>query len=238
MDLSSKFSLYDILAMIIPGGIIMAAIALTIDTEWLRNTIETCCGGKIVIERTPNFLYYVIILSFAYIIGLINNWISDGVFRGFRNNRTAIDNELLRVILENGNINLKSYVGSGYNNSKDSYRCLPCICITTLCKIIYHWLPCMWNNRITPNYVPYYKAYYALAISRNLGSIPAIESQVALLRNILIPLIVFFWCHWKKIFTLNELYPIMGIILTYIVMIQRQNKVYRLVWESANYYKI
>ena len=237
MDISSKFSLYDMLAMIIPGGIIMAAIALSCDVDCLHKGIITCCGCGAFVNRDINIMQCIILLSASYILGLINNWISDGVFWGFRNNRTAIDNELLRVILENGNINLQSYVGSGYNNSKDSYKCLPYICVTTLCKIIYHWSPCMRKNRITPNYVPYYKAYYALAGSRNLGSIPAIESQVALLRNILIPLIVFL-CHWKKIFPLNELYPIMGIILTYIVMIQRQNKAYRLVWESVNYYKI
>lgn len=238
MDLSSKFSLYDILAMIIPGGIIMAAIALTIDTEWLRNTIETCCGGKIVIERTPNFLYYVIILSFAYIIGLINNWINDGVFRGFRNNHEAIKNELRKVLKTNGNINLHNFAGHKYDSDKTAITCLPCLSIKIFWQIIRNLLPCR-TNRTEPT--DYYKAYYSLSTNQQLGSVPLIETQVALLRNIILPLCmltVFLACKNIMIAPYQSTILTIMILCVYIVMIQRQNKVYNIIWESANYYRL
>lgn len=47
MDISSKFSLYDVLAMIIPGTIIMAAIALLCDVDYLHKEITTCCGYRV-----------------------------------------------------------------------------------------------------------------------------------------------------------------------------------------------
>lgn len=48
MDISSKFSLYDVLAMIIPGGIIMAGLTTFMDVNYFPSEIETCCGYKLI----------------------------------------------------------------------------------------------------------------------------------------------------------------------------------------------
>lgn len=238
MDLSSKFSLYDVLVMIIPGGIIMTAIALTTNTEWLSETVKIYYGDEIVTEYTTNFLSYALILSFTYIIGLINNWINEGIFRGFRNSDVAIENELKKVLKNNGNINLQNFIGHKYDSGKTDIVCLPHLSIKILWGIICHLLPCR-ANRSEPIY--YYKAYYSLSTNQRLGSIPLIETQVALLRNIILPLsLLALLLTYKNIILIpyQSIISVLVIISIYVVMIQRQNKVYNIVWESANYYNL
>lgn len=61
-DIVSKFSLYDILAMIVPGGAILVAIALMINNLLVINTN--------LIEKP---LFWIIGLTGAYLVGLLNH---------------------------------------------------------------------------------------------------------------------------------------------------------------------
>ena len=132
----------------------------------------------------------------AYFIGLINNWVADGILRFFRNHQSMIDNEMLRVVELNGVIHLDKFGGNKY------------------------------------------KAYYALNRQKLLGSVPIVEAQVALIRNCLLPLLLLtsilgyrqFWCCVIPLFMLT--------VFLFIVMVQRQNKIYQMVWEAANYYEL
>ncbi|MDE6380848.1 MAG: hypothetical protein K2L11_10270 [Muribaculaceae bacterium] len=240
MDITSKFSLYDVLAMIIPGGIIMASIAMFHNISYYKETIELCCGYSIEVNKDLTMIEGFFLLTFAYLIGLINNWINNGIFRFFRNDQISIHNELRKVIKDNGNIHLHKYVGSKYDNDKTPIYCLLFILIRTLKNIFKALCICRICSR-NSNPKDYYKAYYCLSKANLLGSVPLIESQVALLRNSLLPLILLtISLAISNDNSMEYLWWVTGAItiLSFIVMVQRQNKVYSLIWESANYYDL
>ena len=245
MDLSAKFSLYDVLAMIIPGGIVMAVIILLSNPDLFQNECIECfkCTTCFMSNITINdlgIIQSVVLLSISYVLGLLNNWISDGVFRGFRNNHEAIENEQLRVLRYNKNIYLKTHGVNRDRQTKSQVKNLLIIIGKVSKNIMMDWLkwiPCIKKNNMG-NPTVYYSLYYKLYDRKLLGAIPLIESQVALLRNSLIPVSILMIILSDKCWSLCSLLSLLVVILLYITMIQRQNKIYRLVWESANYFEL
>lgn len=133
-------------------------------------------------------------------------------------------------------MNLQKIVGSTYDNSKEGSRCLCYIIIRTFGAIVCHWLPCKKAELHKSVVSNYYKAYYSLSEKKLLGSVPLIESQVSLLRNSLIPTILLTYI-LRQIMSECCVWLAIGlIILMFVVMVQRQQKVYRMIWESYNYY--
>lgn len=233
MDISSKFSLYDVLAMIIPGGIIMAATALMLNIECFHDESIICCRCVVSIITAFDFMQCVLILFASYIIGMINNWLCDIFYYGFRNNRIAIENELTRTLLDNENIHLKDY-GIILSSLEKSEVKDQCEIIKSIFKSIREHL---FEHKHFKNHTAYYRFYYALSRHNLLGSIPMIESQVALLRNSLFPLAALAIALCLK-YTSYWLFMALAVIPLFLVMVQRQNKVYDIIWESANYYKL
>ena len=258
-----QFSIYDVLAMIIPGGIIMASTYLLFDTSFAEsyghiidqasNNMCDCLFPKYchkLSHLTPNILvisYDNCIASFnnqinliqgffllatSYILGLINNWLNDGLFRAFRNNEKAIQNELQKVIKLNGNIRLRRFIGNNYDNTI-KIKCLLVIQVIILWDIV----TCIFTrNKSTDKKIinEYYNAYYFLSQRKLISSISFLESQVVLLRNCLIPTILLIIALYKL--PLCDYTLLLVIIFLYTVMVQRQNKIYNIVWEEANYY--
>lgn len=230
----SKLSLYDLFAMVIPGGIIIAAIWPWLDLELPFRIEELCCGSKVVVEnKVPGWVWVVFTIA-AYFVGLINNWISDGVSRGFRNNTNIIENALQKVLRDNENIHLQDYGIMRHNVTAIEIKGL-CQVLKEVSKDIYkHWL----KDGDTVNSPLYYWVYYKLYEQNLLSSIPILEAQVALIRNCLIPIAIltlslgFKLCWWFAASLLIML------IALFVVMVQRQNKVYQMVWEAANYYEL
>lgn len=74
-DIVSKFSLYDILAMVIPGGAIIVSITLMIKNLLVIN--------ENLIEKP---LFWIIWLVVSYIIGLLNHILAVFAWKMFRNN--------------------------------------------------------------------------------------------------------------------------------------------------------
>ena len=233
MDISAKFSLYDVLAKIIPGWIIMAAINPCDIIEWLHNETATCSGCVSSTTDGLDLMQCAILLSSSYVLGLINNWINDGIFCGFRNNRYAIENELMRTLRDNENLYLKNHGIIWSRRGKPMVKKQIEI-IKSVFKSIYNHLV---KHQHFKNQAIYYRFYYALSQRNLLGSIPMIESQIALLRNTLLPISVL-----AIIFCVKDtclwLFMMLAVIPLFLVMIQRQNKIYNLIWESANYYKL
>ncbi|WP_302591126.1 MULTISPECIES: hypothetical protein [Bacteroidales] len=232
----SKFSLYDLFAMIIPGSIIMVSTWIRLGIDLPFYVKELNCGCKIIIDNDYPMWLWVVLLAVAYFIGLINNWVADGIFRFFRNDQSMINNEMLRVAELNGVVHLDKFGGNKYVNSKESLHRLPYAIIRSLINAFRGLFPC--NKRQAKNSENYYKVYYALNRQKLLGSIPIVEAQVALIRNCILPLLFLtsilgyrqFWCCVIPLFMLT--------VFLFIVMVQRQNKIYQMVWEASNYYEL
>lgn len=222
------------LAMIIPGGIIIATILVITVLNISQTDIIRYCGCNVDVNDEVDLLQCAVLLSAAYIIGLINNWINDGFFRGFRNNRNAIENELIKVLKNNELLNLKN---SGILLINKDYRKVKNLktIIKEVTKEIFKNVFCKHKRDVNPPV--YYAVYYKLAEKKLIGTVAFIESQVSLLRNSILPLfiltIVLFIQNWKW-----AIGTVILAIFSYVVMIQRQNKIYQIIWESANYYKI
>lgn len=237
MDISSKFSIYDILAMIIPGCIIIAFISICIhfhlDNEEtiiiFNNPVKIVCI-KYIKDLSALQLFTLFII--AYFIGLINNWMNDGIFRGFRNNPEAIENSLNQVLYENNITYTFNYRGYIYTYQTRERKNL-----WKITKVIIRRFP----KQSPANFIMqnYYHIYYKLAKQRLLGNIPQIESQVALLRNTIVPLsilIVMLIINNSHLNFIIYILLLLSDILLFFVMIQRQNKIYNMIWESGYYY--
>lgn len=231
----SKLSLFDFFAMLIPGGIIMATICPYLNCVMPICTEELCCCCKVIVDDEFPAWMWLVLTVVAYLIGLINNWIADGAFRIFRNDRRMIDNELLRVVRSNGVIHLDKFGGNRYVNSKESSLCLICAVQLSFKNVIRGFCPdCKHQHR---NHVEYYKAYYCLSRHNLLGGVSIIEAQVALIRNCLIPILLF--TVFEHCLSCECVIAIVIMLAAlFIVMVQRQNKIYRMIWEAANYYEL
>lgn len=77
---TSKLSLYDILAMVIPGGAILLSLSLLFDGTWKMDT--TFVSDEVA---------YCIVIVLSYIVGLANHVFSCHVWKMFRNNPLLLD---------------------------------------------------------------------------------------------------------------------------------------------------
>ena len=230
------------LAMIIPGGIIMASIIIYFcsDFGFYKDCTETSCNLSTLVNHPISINLGLLFLIASYILGIINNGITDFIFRYFRNNPYDIQNALLKEIKTNGNINLNKYVGNIYTNSKKCIDSPLCIICRNLMLILICPFPSEISNTQNSILKSYYSAYYQLSNNEKLGSIPLVEQQVAFIRNCLLPLFIlnlsYFSTNDLKIDFMLLSFTV--ILLAFIVMIQRQNKIYSMVWESANFNKL
>lgn len=224
--------------MIIPGGVIMAIILLLADSP--HSSFQILVFDDCIIKELGwDAIDYIIFFVASYILGLINNWISDGIFKGFRNYNLAIRIALNDIIRIHGNINLKKLNGlAPYVRSKDKHYCLCCILFFSFVEIIKSLPPCI-RPVNKPLIILYHRVYYNLWQNRLLGSIPLIESQVALLRNILIPISIFLLFFRDEVnINVNcttTIIILLFILILFTTMVQRQQKIYRMVWETYNY---
>ncbi|MCM1141811.1 MAG: hypothetical protein NC453_24840 [Muribaculum sp.] len=234
MNLSSKFTLYDMLAMVIPGGVIVAGIIVWKD--FLKGIMVCHCDYQTTIFDSDLILCTALIVA-SYVCGLINNWFSDGLFKGFRNYGYAVKSALMETLKLHKIINLKSLSGIDvYENTKDASSHLILMAIKTLGKIAASIPPCCKANKNSHILDLYYIAYYILWQNNLLGAIPLLEGQVSLLRN-LITAIIIFATLTHCVIGLSWSYLLI-LLSIYIVMVQRQQKIYRIVWETYNYSKI
>ena len=224
------------LAMIIPGGIIIASIHLLINIDSIKDCLNTLIGFNIHNPNDISIVYGIFLFVLIYLSGLTNSIISDYIFRGFRNNHTAIDYERLKILHNT------SYINLNINSNIQPLNFTPVRFIKRLiimCKDIKEG----WSRSYSkPNHNMYYFYYYALNQEKLLGSVPLIEIQVALLRNTILPLIflslivLFHNISWNSLLLSIEISCIT--IGMFILMVERQNKIYNMIWEASCYYKL
>ena len=89
-ELVSKLSLYDILAMVIPGGTILIYV-------------NTAFGYTLIFDRAKADSAIVWIISFvaSYRLGIINQTLTSRIWRSYRNNPNMLYNSLSAVVKSN-----------------------------------------------------------------------------------------------------------------------------------------
>jgi len=237
--LTSKLSLYDILAMIIPGWLIYLLIPK--DLLVARNLFN---------DPTSKYNEIFLILIFSYVIGLIWNMIMEWIFE-----KIKWKNNILHITYR-------------YHKSKkmetDSlfiYMLFYCPRILSLfCEYRCRYNECRNYQQLTSLSFKdksdilklYYHYYYFVLQNRYSDVIPILEGQVAFLRNIIgIIFILGLIAILKIVYNSCRMffYPNLDIVTLLIIfgssvflfwgaivtMISRQDKIYQRVWEDYEY---
>ena len=233
-----RISLFDTLAMMIPGG---ATLAILI----------SCCGYNLQIEKSieiEEWIIYTNILVVCYLLGNIVNVIMDIIWYPIRNNpiflkiSQYIYNCSLQVndIYRNIALFTCSIVTIGGLTTVIYYTNCIIILFAILPLIFILWIFQLRDNKqITKEY---YKQYYYVAKNSTNNTISIIEAQIAFMRNMLFPLIMFSILNEKTLFPdyfpeLNKTGLIVaGSFLLFVTIIIRQHKVYVIVWEDYKYF--
>lgn len=238
----SGLSLFDFLAMVIPGGLFLAIFGNW--TGYVPFVIDETQGNK--------FFVYTIILVASYLIGIVYNALMEQVTEllGCRNNPKRISLALRKVITNTSKQYWTTlYLLIPYCRCKD--RCIIQEIYQCILQIIYKsWqiVKCLFCHSSFPkdphNYVKnkYYEAYYYVATHPINSSISVMESQVAFMRNMFIPVLIITTCLKSYFPEFGDNCCIKFICIAFCITLPiatccRQNKIYERVWEDYIYLK-
>ena len=234
---SSGFSLYEFLGIFIPGVFILGwAIYCFPSLESITWTTSGCCctskESVTVADAFSKEFIIAVFIAIAFVLGLIFNMIADWVFRGFRNIPELIEESAIAQ-RNLWNEEYPDIVTERYftGNRKQDLSLFYSIYVTFI-NILKLLFTCSKKDDLKSqmHIKYYYKAYYRIMQCNLLGNIPRLEAQVNFLRNMsLISLFFMFSCCFTII-------PWWSYLLfsaaCFIIMVQRQNKIYSLVWEG------
>jgi len=243
-DFLNKISLYDILAMLVPGGTLYIVMLLALGFDL---SID---DSKISLT-----LAWVIALAFSYILGLINQTLTYLVWNPFRNNPQMIVCKDCKVI-PFLNIVIRSpfvwlyILGAIFLLVKNIHTsvfysiiiALILFCLLLICFLKRNKKQDS-NNKIVKNYLI---RYYYVATHRYRNDTFIIEGQIAFLQNMLIPLLSILalpntslntYCYNENSICVIRISLCCIIILSIIVIFFRQMKVYRCIMEDYMYLK-
>ena len=213
----NKMTLYEVIAMVVPGAIIMYCIWLLQMDFWRPFLVQWGYAWDV------NYLYDVIlsivVFVIADVIGLLNYWIVDGIWRllRLRNNPRIIKCWLRKYMESMAYTNLKQLVEDRQTVWGNE--------LTDVCGM---------NSELVQDI--YYEAY-TYALKQNARSnVPFLEHQVAMLKGLIVPLswmvLILFqeqWYNWLLA---------AGVAVTLVVLaIARQKKIIALVFEDYEYEK-
>ena len=258
-EIFSKLSLYDMLAMLIPGGTILVFIALSLDFELYLDT-----------SKMAPALAWTVMMILAYLIGIVNHIVTSVLWSPFRNNIEMV-NEVGKVV-------------DGVKGEK-SIRFLINCCIEPIITILLIVLVCLffycckWNDCacwifVVPVYYmvmmlislfknrrkdsnkkkedekeklmdAYYRSYYFALKNSYSNDIPIMEGQVAFMQSMIIPLLLLTLLPKDVLSDYIFGYEccVRGLVISLIVLmvlaiILRQRKIYERVWEDAKFLKL
>lgn len=237
-NLLSKISLYDILSMVIPGGTILLFLSLSAGYNWKMN-------GDFV----DSLIFYFIVVSLAYIIGIVNHVISSEMWKSLRNNPVLIRKGLEQLKNETGknisNLSIKNnardigikflvivpillfcYIAFfGYILRSHQCCCVFCIGLILLCTIAIMFISFAIKESKEHDQElidKYYNAYYGLEVKGKLGAISIIDNQIAFLENMAIPLFLFIFLpeeYWEALFPCITCNPSINCIKLLIILL-------------------
>lgn len=201
-EIFSKLSLYDMLVMLIPGGTILVFIALSLDFELYFDTFKMAPA-----------LAWTIMLTLAYLIGIVNHIVTSVLWSPFRDCPHMIENAKNKVygidespvykcgkevwiFLEHNFLEIVliviafSFIGmflncDGLNNKCGIYVLL--IFYALLLFLTFCEVHIIFTNNVNDEY---YESYYYVLKNRYSDDIPIMEGQVAFMQSMIIPLLL------------------------------------------------
>lgn len=239
-----KLSIFDTLAMMIPGGVTLATLISLLGYQFQLNE-------SIPIEK---WIIYTAILFFCYLLGNIVNAIMDIIWYPIRNNPLFLKiskhiydcslrpsdsyyicRNLFLFVISTGIIGITTM----------SLYCKPYIGFILIIAVLFLLL--VWIIRQTydkQSIEEYYKQYYFVTINSINNNISIVESQISFMRNMLFPLTIF--CILKGNRVLPDYFPEIinsglldaGCFLLFATIIIRQHKIYIMVWDDYKYLKL
>lgn len=265
MNITSRISLYDILAMILPGGLLIWCLA---QMDFIREIVAAYIRS---LDTLPCKDLWMVtsLLVFAYIIGLVNHvfttFLFDKVFHMRNNSRHILSvvkdlkrEEIWKELTELGSEKLPKHISENTTDEEES---------NTKCCVI-RYLVHQWNsikyvlnkiktgckiNQFDYKVVDkYYEAYTYSMKNGLMSTISAIEYQIAMLESFFIPTT---WavlvlrklnvacicgcCSVQILYSGWICLLLEGIIITIFlwIILSRMKKVYRIVFENYEYYK-
>lgn len=239
---SSKLTAYDFLGMLVPGIVVMFCVCYSYMSPVLFESRDLyCCGCKVATENSFTFFGQALILiifgGLSYLAGLVINSVSGVIWRGLRNDECALNYTYNKIMSKSGGYyHLGKLIGKDLS-AVTGQEPWPCMAIGVYLKqfliMFVEWMnPYKRYPEIEHRY---YEAYYWLDVHKHISTSSVIESQINFMRNMIIPIILlcitFSDC---KYFMYSA---IIMLVLIFIVMIARQNKVYELIWENYHWYK-
>lgn len=214
---ASRLSLYDIISMLIPGGILLFVLGKYFPCLSL-------CGFS-DLENDSNIAIVLFILCpLAYLVGITNHFLSNIIWGAYRNNVYLISscfNNVKEQLIHTPNLNqLVKGLQMQVNKpnilcSLSQYGFLLCMIIVIFCALLnkifsLHYLfytsivlttiigiiwlaftncDCLQHNKGNKNIIgKYYQAYYYVQQNANCKDIPIMEGQVAFMQAMAIPL--------------------------------------------------
>jgi len=226
MEVSSKMTLYDMLAMVIPGFLL-----LMVPVAICGNFLQLAC-----IYDKHSFMFILIATIASYAVGLVYHWIIISIGSCFK-----WDKNKMKWDCESCKKTIKKWIILFFDFRNNLWRIRE--------MKIKHNNEINKNDHNKPTKDDYYHAYYFLMEKKCLHNIPILELQVAFLKN-MAPivflygiLIIFNYTkiHWfvKCCLCLNPYcIAIALIVLTFFLlyaMIKIQDKIYELIWEGNQY---
>lgn len=248
----SKLSLYDILAMVIPGGTILLFLS-------------SIMGFDLTFEHASvhSTFIWIAVFVLSYLLGLINHVLTAVIWSSFRNNI-----EVINQVKENGyseyhNAMRRRYIFMAIliiacalinaclskcsipiSEWIENNGCNACCFFALLSFLfIFALLLCPKENYTTSKESAlegYYKAYYAVAKNRYSDDIFIMEGQVAFIQNMLFPICLLLLlpglgnicvAKWNCI----RWFLAFGIIALIYVVFECQLKIYQRVWTDSEY---
>lgn len=267
MNFLSKLSLYDILAMIVPGFIILLWGLSMCKLSWMPNTFEV-----------DNSIIWAIWLIAAYLIGIINHVLTSRIWNKTRNNY-----DFLAETLRNTKKEIKDYKylpQKEYSYTKQLHVTIPCIyllaAIVVACFLqassikvenVYIYIPELLSlaafsfllyfsfKGIDPSVAPskenheilnlYYEAYYYASKNGYNNDVSIIEGQVAFMQSMIIPISLFLilpkslypYMPYPEFICILKGFLLLLCIVLILVIPNRVKKIHYLIWCNFEYLK-
>lgn len=205
MDVSSKLTLYDLLAMLVPGWLLVVCFE-----HYFAYQLQRSIATYDLITVTS----LKIILS--YVIGLVWNSLMDFLFRFVRNDIGMIRHAFIEK--------------NGMECGIKRFLYILKVSVLLLSKIF----RCSKRSVIDGLYLrAYYESYYYVMKNTYTNAIPVLEGQVAMLRNVVLIVFIFDIFIFDS-FSISCILFISSLLI-YVVMIYRQYRIYELVREDYKY---